>query len=77
MNPERRDKPGKPSLYFEQSFNTPTGNLETRSENGLVEINSQRKTVLEVTAHPRAAGDGPQWWYANNRYSTKVAGICA
>lgn len=60
MNPERCDKPGKPALYFEQSFNTPMGNMETGSENGLVKINSQRKTVLEVMAPARAAGDGPE-----------------
>lgn len=29
MSPERCDKPGKPALYFEQSFNTPVGNMET------------------------------------------------
>lgn len=36
------------------------GNMETGSENGLVKINSQRKTVLEVMAPPRAAGEGPE-----------------
>ena len=36
------------------------GNLGTGPENGLVEIDSQRRAGLEGTALPRAAGDGPE-----------------